>query len=108
MKDLFGEGAPPGNEVTSSGQADGLVPRGLLRMLMGEYSLLRDISAAPMAAGPLAPSVADAVDFLRSHELVLVDEQQVSVTDRGRQLLEATPISSTKYTLAFDRKRLGW
>ncbi|AMV21782.1 hypothetical protein VT03_28025 [Planctomyces sp. SH-PL14] len=108
MKDQFQEGVPPPGEIKSSGPGGGLVPRGLLRMLVGEFALLRDIATAPIASGPLAPSVADAVDFLRSYELVLVDGQQVSATDRGRQLLEATPINSTTYTLAFDRTRLGW
>lgn len=98
-------GAPVPEPQSSTGK---LVSLGVLRVLVGEYSLLRDIATAPIAAAPLAPSVADAVEFLRSYQLVRIDGQKVAATDRGRQFLNATPISGTKYTLAFDRNTLGW
>lgn len=82
--------------------------RGLLRMLVGEYAILLDIAVAPITLALVTPSVADAVDFLRTKELVQLNGQNVSITDRGRQVVAATPTNRTSYTVGFDRSGLGW
>ncbi|AMV16965.1 hypothetical protein VT03_03685 [Planctomyces sp. SH-PL14] len=73
-----------------------------------EYEVLAELGIEPMRAELVPAAIADAIGHLVLKGLATNEQRTVTITDRGRQLLEVGPVSQTPYTVAFDYRHLGW
>lgn len=89
-------------------QLPGFVRSAVLRIMLREYATLQQVATCPFSTATLTPSESDGIEFLLSKELIQIDGQTATITDRGRQVLATEPLSRTAYTVAFDRNVLGW
>lgn len=85
-----------------------LAKRSVFRLLLAEYQLLSELAIGPVELEYAAPSVIEAIDFLATQDLAEKHGTKAVITDRGRRVAIAEPLSRTTYTIAFDRNRLGW
>ena len=75
---------------------------------MLEYEVLAELEIEPMRADLVPSAIAEAISNLVFRKLATNDGLEVTLTDRGRQLLSVAPVSQTQYTVAFDYRELGW
>jgi len=77
-----------------------------LHMLVTEVATLREVGEGTLRLDQASPSRLEDVQFLRDGDLVAVEETTVTLTERGRRLLELEPEEVGVLVLRFDRRKL--
>jgi hypothetical protein len=77
-----------------------------LRLLVTELATLREVREGKLRLDQASPYRLEDVQFLRDGNLVAVDGTSVTVTERGRKLLELEPENEGVLVLKFDRREL--